>query len=125
MPMLLNLCFFARRDDSTPAWGRRSVFVVCLSAGLLTWFLYSRTVAPQRDRKVQVVVASRDLPLGTLLRKQDLKMAPHLEGEVPKGVVFQLKDAEDRVLLVPMNSNEPVLLAKLSATTTVEGISST
>ena len=42
-----------------------------LSAGLLTWFLYTRTVAPQQDKKVQVVVASRDLPLGTLLRKQD------------------------------------------------------
>ena len=52
-------------------------------------------------------------------------MAPHLERDVPKGVIFQLKDAEDRVLLVPMNSNEPVLLSKLSATTTVEGVSST
>src|SRR5258705_2734867 len=96
-----------------------------LSAGLLTWFLYSRPVAPQQDKRLQVVVASRDLPLGTLLRKQDLKMVPHLERDVPKGVVFQPKDAENRVLLVPMNSNEPVLLSKLSATTSVEGVSST
>jgi len=96
-----------------------------LSAGVLTWFLYSRTVAPQQDRKVQVVAASHDLPLGTLLRKQDLKLVPHLERDVPKGVVFQTKDAESRVLLVPMNANEPVLQSKLSAPTAVEGVSST
>src|SRR6266436_4463634 len=29
-----------------------------LSAGLLTWFLYTKTVAPQQDKKVQVVVAA-------------------------------------------------------------------
>src|SRR5437879_11795231 len=31
MPVLLNLCFLARRDDFPPAWGKRSVFVVCLA----------------------------------------------------------------------------------------------
>jgi len=96
-----------------------------VSAGLLTWFLYSRTVVPQRDRKVQVVAAVRDLPVGALLRKQDLKMVSHLESDVPKGVVLQAKDAENRVLLVPMSSNEPVLLSKLSAPTSVEGVPST
>src|SRR6185503_2806579 len=96
-----------------------------LSAGLLTWFLYARTVAPQIDRKVQVVVASRDLPLGTLLRNGDLRMVSSLERDVPKGVVFQAKDAENRVLLVPVNTNEPVLLSKLSSQTATEGVSST
>ena len=28
-----------------------------LSAGLLTWFLYAKTVAPQQERQVRVVVA--------------------------------------------------------------------
>src|SRR5688572_4209598 len=96
-----------------------------LSAGLLTWFLYDRPVAPPLDRKVQVVAASRDMPLGTLLRKSDLRLVTSLERDVPKGVVFQAKDAENRVLLVPMNTNEPVLLSKLSGATTVEGVSST
>src|SRR6266496_3054443 len=31
MQVLLKLRFFARRDDFSPAWGRRSVFVVCLA----------------------------------------------------------------------------------------------
>src|SRR6266536_1511045 len=33
LPLLLNLRFFARRDYFSPAWGRRSVFVVCLAPG--------------------------------------------------------------------------------------------
>jgi len=96
-----------------------------VSAGLLTWFLYRNTVAPQQDKKLQVVVASRDMPLGSLLKKTDLRMVTYLERDVPKGVVFRLPDAENRVLLVPMNSNEPVLLSKLSSQTATEGVSST
>ena len=96
-----------------------------LSAGLLTWFLYAKTVAPQQERKAQVVVASRDLPMGTLLRKNDLRLVNYPEKDVPKGVIFQTGGAEGRVLLVPVNSKEPVLASKLSAATSVEGVSST
>src|SRR5262245_61935854 len=96
-----------------------------VSAGLLTWFLYRNTVAPQQDKKVQVVVASRDMPLGSLLKRTDLRTVAYLERDVPKGVVFRLQDAENRVLLVPMNGNEPVLLSKLSSQTATEGVSST
>src|SRR6266536_547710 len=31
--VLLTLCFFASRDAFSTAWGRRSVFVVCLAPG--------------------------------------------------------------------------------------------
>jgi len=96
-----------------------------LSAALLTWFVYAKTVAPQQERKVKVVVAAHDMPLGTLLRKSDLKLADYIERDVPKGAVFATNGAESRVLLVPMNANEPVLLSKLSSTTSVEGVSST
>src|SRR5689334_8217131 len=90
-----------------------------ISAGLLTWFLYAKAVAPQQERRVQVVVASRDMPLGTLLRKSDLRLVSYPEKDVPKGVVFPSSGAENRVLLVPMNSNELVLQSKLSAATSV------
>src|SRR4051812_48308071 len=96
-----------------------------VSAGLLTWFLYARTVAPQQEKQVTLVVASRDLAMGSLLRPTDLKSAKYLEKDVPKGAIAQAKDAASRVLLMPVNSNEPVLASKLSATTTVEGVSST
>ena len=47
------------------------------------------------------------------------------ERSIPKGILTDQKDAVNRVLLVPINSNEPVLASKLSAATTVEGMAST
>ncbi len=96
-----------------------------LSAGILTWFLYAKTVAPQQEKQVRVVVATHDMPLGTLLRQSDLKLVNYLEHNAPKGVAYDSKDAINRVTLVPLNTNEPVLTTRLSAATTVEGISST
>jgi pilus assembly protein CpaB len=95
-----------------------------VSAGLLTWFLYRSTVAPQQEKMVRVVVATHDMPLGTLLRQSDVKLVRTPERDVAKGVVFDPKNAVSRVLLVPLNQNEPVLLSKLSAPTAAEGMSS-
>jgi pilus assembly protein CpaB len=99
--------------------------VAWLSALGLTWFLYANAVAPKVEPHVSVVVAARDMPLGTLLHKSDIKLADYPQRNVPKGAVFQAADAVNRVLLVAMSSSEPVLNSKLSATTSVEGISST
>jgi pilus assembly protein CpaB len=96
-----------------------------ISAGLLVWFLYAKTVAPQTEKQVRVVVASHDMPLGSLLNKDDVKLVNYTERYVPKGVVLDPKDAIGRVLLVPVNHNEPVLLSKVSARTNVEGMAST
>jgi pilus assembly protein CpaB len=96
-----------------------------VAAALLTWFLYARTVAPRQDKQVLVVAASRDMPLGTLLRASDLKQVAYREQDVPRGALLQPKDATGRVLLVPVSSNELVLASKLSEATAVEGVSST
>ena len=99
--------------------------VSLLSAGLLTWFLYANTVAPKSEKQISVIVASRDMPFGTLLRATDLKLVKYLEHDVPKGVVLEAREATNRVVLVPLSTNEPVLASKLSATTSTEGVSST
>lgn len=96
-----------------------------VSAGLLTWFLYAKTVTPHQEKQAAVVAATHDIPLGTLLRTSDLKRVNYPERSIPKGVVSDPKDAVNRVLLVPISNNEPILLSKLSAATTVEGMAST
>ena len=96
-----------------------------VSALLLTWFYYANAVAPKQEKTLRMVVASHDMPMGTLLRKNDLKVVNYPEKDVPKGSIFQLVAAENRVLMVPLNTNEPVLQGKLSDMTTVEGVSST
>jgi len=96
-----------------------------LSALLLTWFYYSNAVAPKIEKTLKMVVANRDMPIGTLLKKSDLKLADYPEKNVPKGSIFQIVNAENRVLMVPLNTNEPVMQGKLSDMTSVEGVSST
>src|SRR4051812_45149724 len=96
-----------------------------VSAGLLTWLFYAKAVAPQQEKQASVLVATRDMPVGTLLKTSDLKKVNYPEHSIPKGVLSDPKDATNRVLLVAMGINEPVLTAKLSASTTVEGMAST
>jgi len=98
-----------------------------VSAFLITWLLYAKTVAPQAAKTVRVVVATRDMPVGTLLKPTDLKTVNYPEKDVPKGVVFKADDAVGRVLIAPLNMNEPVLngAGKLTARTSVEGVSAT
>lgn len=96
-----------------------------VSALLLTWLLYAKTVAPQQEKMLRVVVATHDMPLGTLLRATDLKLANYPEKDIPKGAAFKIEDATRRVLLAPLNTNEMVVLTRLSATTSAEGVSAT
>jgi len=93
-----------------------------VSAALLVWLLHAQTVAPRQGKQVRVVVATRDMPLGTLLRQSDVKLVALPERSVPKSVVLDPRQAVNRVLLVPVSANEPVLLSKLSAANSVEGM---
>lgn len=107
---------------------RKKLLIFCaswVSAGLLVWFLYARTVAPQQEKRATVVAATHDMPLGTLLRASDLKLVRYPERDVPKGAVSDPRQAVSRVLLVAVSHNEPVLSAKLSAPTMAEGVAST
>ena len=102
------------------------IFVLAWVSALgLTWFLYSTTIAPKAERHTRVLVAAHDMPLGTLIRRNDVKLVNYPEKDVPKAALTQTKDAESRVLLYPLSANEPVLLTKLSGTTSMEGVSST
>src|SRR3954447_13038610 len=88
--------------------------VAWISAALLSWFVYAKTVAPQQEKQVRLVVATHDMPMGTLLRASDLKVVNYLERNVPRGAAYDPKDSVNRVLMVPLSNNEPVLASKLS-----------
>jgi pilus assembly protein CpaB len=96
-----------------------------IAAGLLSWFVYATAVAPRTEPQTPVVVAARDMALGTRLAARDVKLASLPERGVPKGVVSQVKDAADRVLLAAVTANEPILASRLSAPNASEGMAST
>ncbi|MDQ6675877.1 MAG: Flp pilus assembly protein CpaB [Acidobacteriota bacterium] len=96
-----------------------------ISAALLTWFLYAKTVNARPQDRRAVMVASRDLPLGATLKKTDLKQVKLLEQDVPRGALFTEADALRRVTLYPVSANEPLTRSKLSAADGPEGIMAT
>jgi pilus assembly protein CpaB len=96
-----------------------------VSALLLTWLFYAKAVSPQQEKMLRIVVASHDMPLGTRLKKSDVKLVNYPEKDVPKGVAFRTEDAVDHVLLVNASTNEPMLKAKFSELGAPEGVSST
>ena len=99
--------------------------VAWVSAGLLTWFLYANAVAPQQEKTLRVVVASRDMPLGTLLRESDLKLVNYPGADVPKGVLFQTQGRrEPRARDADQQQRAGAALEALRQTS-VEGVSST
>jgi pilus assembly protein CpaB len=99
--------------------------IALLSAGALTWFLYANTFAPKQEKTLTVLAAQRDLPVGTLLKRTDLKKVRILEKDLTKGALLADKDALGRVLLYPVSANETLTFAKVSGLSTVEGVSAT
>jgi pilus assembly protein CpaB len=99
--------------------------VAWISAALLTWFLYANTVAPQKEQRTQIVAARRDIMIGEMIRKTDLKTVAVLARDIPKGGLLTDKDALNRVALYPVSANEPLNTSKLSALSGAEGIPAT
>jgi pilus assembly protein CpaB len=95
-----------------------------VAAALLTWFLYSQTVAPKKDKMVTVLAATADLPAGTRVQKVHLKKIAIPLATAPRGIVSEEGLALDRALLYPITQNEPLLSNRLSSVTGADGIAS-
>jgi pilus assembly protein CpaB len=97
-----------------------------ISAGLLSWFVYANAVAPKAEKQIKVVMAVRDMQLGTKLQTADLKLVSIPERTVPKSAITEYKQALGRVLVVPLTANEMVMQWKIAGESdTPEGIAST
>ncbi len=71
------------------------------SAALLTWFLYASTKAPRVEKTVAIQAAARDMPAGTLLRKEDLKAVRVGEKDVPKAAILDAKLGDQPAVALP------------------------
>jgi pilus assembly protein CpaB len=95
-----------------------------VAAALLTWFLYSNTVAPQKEKMVAVVASTADLPAGTRLQKIHLRKVMVPQQTMPKGAVTDDKLLLDRALLFPVTQNETILSNRVASVTSAEGVAS-
>jgi pilus assembly protein CpaB len=96
-----------------------------VSAALLTWIFISKTHGPKMEATKKILAVTRDLPLGTRIKKTDLKFVEIREKDVPKGALFQDKDVLDRALLFPIGANEPLTNMKLTSIGGADGVPST
>jgi pilus assembly protein CpaB len=105
----------------------RAIVMILLSliAGVAAVILAAQWVGQQAaENTTPVVVASRDLDLGTPLSPAMVQVVPWPSGAVPAGSFKELKQLEGRVARSPAFKGEPILEAKLAPQGTKGGLNS-
>jgi pilus assembly protein CpaB len=101
-----------------------SAFVVAAACSSLVYRLVRVRIMAVQHSTTRVIVATRDLPLGTLLRDTDLATA-EMTGVVPKEAILNLKDAVGRGVTSNLYEGEPVLDSRLAAPGSGGGLAAT
>jgi pilus assembly protein CpaB len=91
-------------------------FMVATGASMTLYRLTSNRSQPARAPAptVKVVLASRDLELGAILREGDVVLADW-PGEVPAGACAHTQDVLGRGVITKIYAKEPILEARLAA----------
>jgi pilus assembly protein CpaB len=100
-------------------------FVVSAGASLLLYRLIaSRVTANAKQPTAQVIVASRTLELGTLIRESDLRMGDW-PGTLPHGALLRKEDVVGRGVMAAIYDGEPVLESRLAPKGAGAGLAAT
>ena len=93
-----------------------AVLVASFTALLAYNWMNSKSVVEEGSMKTQeVAVSTTYLPMGTVLKKPMVKTIPFLRGSLPETEVFtEASLLIGRVLISPVNSNEPILKSRLA-----------
>lgn len=89
--------------------------IAWVSALLLSYWVYKRTIAPQSRDLISVVAATRDLAVGKKIQAEDLKLLALDRKDLPKGAFLKTADVIDRAVATPVSAGELVLNVKLAA----------
>lgn len=93
-------------------------------AGVVAVVFGARWLAMQASMATQqVVVAARDIDLGTALNPSMLQVVRWPAGSIPAGSINQVQDLDTRVTRVAVQRGEPILEAKLAPVGTKGGLS--
>jgi pilus assembly protein CpaB len=92
---------------------------------LYKWIERQRTpkevVQVEKTEAAPIAVAAGNLPWGTKLQPEMIKMAPYLRESLPMGYFSSVVDLKDRVIIAPLKLNEPITEAKLAPTSVKTG----
>jgi pilus assembly protein CpaB len=97
------------------------MLVLALGSGGLAAYLALRYLREQatplmasEPKKVNIVLAARSLPIGSLVTEQDVKVVAWPGDAVPSGYISSVADALGRGVITSVAENEPLLAAKVS-----------
>jgi pilus assembly protein CpaB len=103
--------------------------IIALAGSFLTYTWLKKQSATQKivrveSDAVEIAVALKDLPWGTVLKKEDIQLTPFLKESLPPQCFTDLAQLEGRVLIAQTKEKEPILESKLAPDTVkVGGIS--
>ena len=96
--------------------------VAVVIAFLTSLFTYNWLKEKTADREVvtvetiPVAVAVADVPWGTVLKKEMVKVVPFAKGSISPDVAFSsFADLEGRVVVSPISAGEPILRSRIAA----------
>jgi pilus assembly protein CpaB len=99
--------------------------VVSLGASILIYRLVSSQVRTSAKPEVtQILVAARDLPVGTMIADGDVKLGD-ATGPAPTNTVLKKEDAVGRGVIASIYAGEPLMEARLAAKGAGAGLSAT
>lgn len=99
-------------------------FAVALGASYLVYqALERKTVIPQVqvEETLPVAVTVAGLPWGTKLGPEMIQLSPYLKQSLPAGHFSSKEALTGRVVITPMNANEPILESKLAPISVATG----
>jgi pilus assembly protein CpaB len=104
-----------------------TTFVLALAiaglASVLVMKQLNRGRVSANVRTLRVVMAAKDLDMGTKLTEEDLRLADWAVGEPPKGCFTKIQDAVGRAVLYPTSKDEIILGSRLASTGAGAGMS--
>jgi pilus assembly protein CpaB len=99
--------------------------VAALAASYVAFMAMQRVSASSTPDFVPVVVAAREVPMGTLLTRDHLRLMHWPASSPVTGAIPKMEDAVDRGTILALAVNEPVTEAKLAAKGIGSGLSPT
>ncbi len=104
---------------------RIPILVLAIAAGIalvISIASYSALKKSSRNHEIiQVAVAGTDMPWGTVLNREVIKIAPYLKKSLPDGYHTAPVTLEGRVLIYPIKANEPIFESSLAPSSIKSG----
>jgi pilus assembly protein CpaB len=101
-----------------------TALLISVGASYLVYRLTAGQKAVAPERRAQILVAARDLEIGTIVAPSDLKMADWV-GTAPKGSGIRKADAVNRGVMSTIYANEPVTESRLALPGSGGGLAAT